>query len=221
MKSLFHILHFSVKKAVVFISVFMGMIILNSANVRCDTLDELHYVDNMANIYLVGDSRTYLGYKDTQDNRANWLATPGVGYSYFKNYFEPYLNGKVLSGKKVVILFGINDIIGFGPNVSAAEWLDFFSTTAQTWIAGGASVYMCSVPGVTNDILNILPDTDVAAVNKAVNEFNALMAVGLPKNVSFVPINHFTENPYKDGLHYSPEESIWIHESLINSLLAQ
>lgn len=206
-------------KKIVFIVSFMLACGIFSQNNKVYAEEQGKLIEeNGARLYLIGDSRTYLGNRDTQDKRANWLASPGTSFTFFNSEFVPYLNLRYKKDKRIVILYGINDIIGFGEDMSLLLWLNFYNTTAQDWIREGAEIYTCTVFGVEDDLKNVFPDMDIKAVNKKVASFNKQLKDNLPPNIHYIDLAPFTEKPFMDGIHYTSEESFLIYEGLINLL---
>ena len=177
--------------------------------------------DNGADIYLVGDSRTVYACVDTGDKRANWLAACGTGYSHFAERYLPILDGADLNGKKIVILFGVNDIGYYGKEAACANWIDFYNGKAQEWIRRGASVYACSVLG-----FNYRAEyngsgcsyQDIIRMNQNVDEYNSLMESLLPSNIGYIRLGFSTPEPLRDGVHYSVEEDLRIYGGIIGQL---
>ncbi|MBQ7564080.1 MAG: hypothetical protein IJT16_08825 [Lachnospiraceae bacterium] len=176
-----------------------------------------------SDIYLVGDSRTVYGFMDTLDQRVNWLAACGSSYPYFNDYYVPILDRTNLKGKKIVILYGINDISYYGKGPACLTWIGFYNSKAQEWIAKGAQVYACSVIGFDYDSLPEGRNTksEIESKNKDVEDFNALLESMLPANVGFIKLHLSTETPMRDGVHYSRGEDVVLYEGLINYLLMQ
>ena len=176
-----------------------------------------------SDIYLVGDSRTVYGFMDTLDTRVNWLAASGTSYPYFNEYYVPVLDKTNLRGKKIVILYGINDIAYFGKGPACLTWVNFYNTKAQDWIARGAQVYACSVIGFDYDSLPEGRSSQdvIESRNKDVEDYNALLESMLPANIGYIKLHLSTEDPMRDGVHYSRGEDVVLYEGLINYLLLQ
>lgn len=177
--------------------------------------------DNGADIYLVGDSRTVYAWADTRDQRANWMAACGTSYSHFADHYLPLLDGTDLNDRKIVILFGVNDIGYYGKEAACANWIGFYNTKAQEWIKRGASVYACSVLG-----FNYRAEyngsgcsySDIVRMNCNVDEYNALMESLLPSNIGYIRLGFSTAEPLRDGVHYSAEEDRRIYGGIIDML---
>ena len=177
--------------------------------------------DNGADIFLVGDSRTVYGYMDTLDERANWLAACGTSYPYFIEHYISIIDKADLKGKKIVILYGVNDISYYGKENACLNWINFYNSKAQEWIRKGASVYACSVLGFNYRSLankSICTYTDISTMNKAVDSYNALIESMLPANIGYIKLHYTTDEPLRDGVHYSVKEDAYIYEGIINYL---
>ncbi len=180
--------------------------------------------DNGADIYLVGDSRTVYAYTDLPDTRANWLAACGTSYPYFIEHYVPILDRADLRGKKIVILYGVNDISCFGKEIACQNWIDFYNNKAQEWIDKGAKVYACSVMGFN---YRSIPDestsgfSDIIVMNRNVDDYNAMVESMLPVNIGYIRLKFSTDEPLRDGVHYSTEEDIRIYGGIIDYLSTQ
>ncbi len=177
--------------------------------------------DNGADIFLVGDSRTVYACVDTKDKRANWLAACGTSYEYFTSHYIPILDAADLNGKKIVILYGVNDIGYYGKETACANWIGFYKTRAQEWIKRGAEVYACSVLGFNYRAVSNgtgLSHSDLLRMNTNVDEYNSLVESLLPSNIGYIRIGFSTEEPLRDGVHYSVEEDFRIYGGIIDHL---
>ena len=177
--------------------------------------------DNGADIFLVGDSRTVYAYMDTCDERANWLAACGSSYPYFVERYLPLLDRTNLRGKKIVILYGINDVSYYGKEAAMAGWLEFYNGKAQDWIRRGAAVYACSVLGFDYSSLrdkSVCSYADIINMNRAVEDYNTMMEAALPSNIGYIKLHYTTDKPLRDGVHYSYAEDRNIYEGIINYL---
>ena len=175
---------------------------------------------NNSNVYLIGDSRTYLGHEETKDTRVNWLACSGTCYDYFNAVYVPMLDSMDLTGKKIVILYGVNDVMGYGAELAAANWLNFYQTKAQEWILRGAEISVCSTLGIGPGITIDFPTLDVTAKNQEIERYNNLIKAGIPANIRFKTINvNDSRDPFKDGIHYKPAVSRKLYTTLINMVL--
>lgn len=179
--------------------------------------------DNGKKIYIVGDSRTYNARFDTRDRRVNWLAKAGSSYYYFENTFVPLLDQEELAGKTIVIMYGINDIMQEDAPHAIYNWTLFFRDKAQEWIKRGATVKVCTVPGVDYKLCNSLAgeidEANVDLLNQNVATFNENLERYLPENIECIHVPHYEEDPYSDGIHYTKQESIKIYRALIDYLV--
>ncbi len=177
--------------------------------------------DNGSDIFLIGDSRTVYAYMDLPDPRANWLAACGTSYPYFVEHYLPIVDRADLNGKKIVILYGVNDIFLYGKETAAANWLNFYNTTVQKWIGRGAQVYACSVLGfdyMTLQGSDSCTYSQVQSMNKTVDEYNILIQSLLPANVGYIRLHPSTDRPFRDGVHYSEGENRYIYKGIIDRL---
>lgn len=174
--------------------------------------------DNGSTIFLVGDSRTVTGYQDTHDPRVNWLGTCGSDYNYFRENYLPLISAEPLAGKKIVILYGVNDATRYGAVQATSNWINFYNTTAQVWINRGATVIVGTVPPVGEDLATLAIGADIDAMNKTIAEYNALIISQLPSNIKPIYIGYSTKKPLRDGVHYSYEEDLVLYPDLITRL---
>lgn len=177
-------------------------------------------MDNNANLFLIGDSRTVMGAIDTgYDKRANWYATSGSRRNYLTSNIAPLIDAKVLTGKTIVIMYGINDILFDGVASAKSGYRSFLMTKGQEWAGKGATVYFALVPGVTSKLDVLSPGFSSAKINAEVNDFNTYMRSNLPANIKYLPIA--SPASYDDGLHYTKEESARLYRNIINLLASR
>lgn len=178
-------------------------------------------VDNNAAIYMLGDSRTVMGAADTgYDARANWYARSGSTISYLNETIAPILDTKDLAGKKIVIMYGVNDVMQFGAAKAGESYYNFLLTKGEQWVQKGAKVYFCSVLGITKDIENFVPGLNSDAMNAQIDSFNSFMRTNLPPGITYVQLQHYYPIGYDDGLHFTADESYIIYENVINTIAA-
>ena len=176
--------------------------------------------DNGSNIILVGDSRTVTGFQDTHDKRVSWIATCGSDFYYFKDNYLPMLNNEPLAGKKIVILYGVNDATRYGAINAAANWINFYNTTAQDWINRGATIIVGTVPPVGEDLQTYALGANIPAMNQTIADYNNLIISQIPSNIKTIYIGYSTPAPLRDGVHYSFEEDVILYDGLIRRLEA-
>ena len=176
-------------------------------------------VNNNANLYILGDSRTVMGALDTgYDVRANWYAASGTTLSYMIEKFVPIIDSDNLNGKTIVIMYGVNDVMFMGPDYAKLNYRMFLLGKAQEWIQKGAKVYMASVPGVSSQLDFAAPGMSSSLINMNVCVFNDFVRANLPTGVGYLPVNLIHPLAYDDGLHYTAEESMLLYENIINQL---
>ncbi len=177
-------------------------------------------IDNGSNVYLIGDSRTYCGYLQTQDDRVNYLARSGSTYEYFHDNYLPFLKRHPLRNRTIVILYGINDIMQDGLEVAAQNWLDFYINEAPLLMDNGATIVFCSVNHVDyklcHAITGDIPKSSIDQLNKNIDIFNSFISENLPEGIIYKQIKNYTDTPYEDGLHYSFANGYYIYEDIIN-----
>lgn len=184
-----------------------------------DVPSECKVINNIASRIYVGDSRTYIMHNYIGDDGASWLGFPGTKYDTFSKEASTYIDGMPLSGKQIVILYGINDISAYGAQQTFNLYNHFLSGKAQDWIDKGAKVYFVNLVGVNGDLVvaekRITPK-EVSVINNEVAAFNVLMS-GFPANIHRITINAGA-NPFMDGIHYNAETCKSIYQQ-INSQL--
>ncbi len=174
-------------------------------------------VYNNVGTYLLGDSRTAMGFADTHDPRANWYARCATDFACLNNEYAPILDEQPLKERKIVIMYGVNDVMRYGPDVAAASYLTFLQTKGLEWTEKGADVFFCSVPGLTPAIDIVMGPGYSAVTNINIAKFNTLMQTGLPKGIHYYQLPALKDTDYIDGLHYTEKESILLFEKVINS----
>lgn len=167
----------------------------------------------------VGDSRTYIMHNFIGDDNASWIGYPGTKYDTFAGAATSAIDSMYLNGKKIIILYGINDITSYGAQQTFNLYNAFLNTKAQEWINKGASVYFVSLVGITNDLVTDdkrVRNDVVNSVNNSVAAFNNMMAA-FPANIHRIYISAGS-NPFYDGIHYNEATSRSIYQQ-INSRL--
>jgi len=154
----------------------------------------------------VGDSRTFGMHQVIGDDGASWISFPGTRFDAFLNSATPLIDDMSLSGKQIIILYGINDITTYGAKTTFDYYNNFLKTKGQEWIKKGAKVYFANLVGVNYDLCISSPGTPAYSVdhtNSEVNSFNSMMS-SFPSNIKKVKIN-VSGNPFYDGIHYNIE----------------
>lgn len=160
----------------------------------------------------IGDSRTYLMRDAIGDDTANWLGYPGTRYDTLMSRAVPIVDNVNLNGKKIVIMYGINDITAYGAQKTFDNYNTFLTTKAQEWIQKGATVYFVNLAGMKPDQKGGISAGVAAAVNSQVAIFNNMMG-GFPANVHKIYIN-YGSNPFMDGLHYNNATCVSVYNQI-------
>lgn len=164
----------------------------------------------------IGDSRTYLMHEAIGDDTANWLGYPGTKYDTLMSRAVPIVDNLNLLNKKIVILYGINDITAYGAQKTFDNYNSFLSTKAQEWINKGATVYFVNLAGMKADPKGGITAGIAATVNSQVSVFNNLMG-GFPSNIHKLYIN-YGSNPFMDGLHYNNQTCVSVYTQIMQCL---
>lgn len=160
----------------------------------------------------VGDSRTYLMRNVIGDDTANWLGYPGTKYDTLISTAVPIIDNVNLNGKKIVILYGINDITAYGAQKTFDNYNIFLATKAQEWIKKGATVYFASLAGMKTDVKGGISAAMAATVNPQVTAFNNMIG-GFPSNIHKIYIN-YGDDPFSDGLHYNTKTCVSVYNQI-------
>lgn len=162
-------------------------------------------VNENSSIIIIGDSRIVLMHDAVGNADCDWFATAGSGYNQLCEYTK-IIDTMNLSGKKIVISFGINDINTLNPSLNSFfKYQNFMSTKAQEWIQKGATVYFTEIPAISEAVKNLpgCEGTNVELTNEYVKQFNSLASSGgFPKNIKFIQLN-ISPNQLTDGIHYN------------------
>lgn len=166
------------------------------------------------NIY-VGDSRTYIMHQNIGDDGNSWIGIPGSSYDKFSTVASASVDGMNIAGKNIIILYGINDIMGQGSDAAFNNYNYFLQTKAQEWISKGAKVYFVNLCGVNNGLCDTVPGVtadNVKYINGNVAKFNSLMK-SFPSNIKRINVN-YGKNPEYDGIHYNAQTCISVYKQI-------
>lgn len=166
--------------------------------------------------FFIGDSRTYLMYDIVGTDTANWLGYPGTKYDTFISKAVPIIDNVNLLGKKIVILYGINDISVYGAQKTFDNYNSFLSTKAQEWIEKGSTVYFVSLAGLKANAKGGVSAAMAASVNPQVTTFNNMMG-GFPANIHKIYIN-YGDDPFYDGIHYNSQTCFSVYNQIRHCL---
>lgn len=164
----------------------------------------------------IGDSRTYLMRDIVGDDTANWLGYPGTKYDTLMSRAVPIVDNLNLLNKRIVILYGINDITAYGAQKTFDNYNSFLSTKAQEWINKGATVYFVNLAGMKVDPKGGITAGIAASVNPQVAAFNGMMG-GFPANIHKIYVNYGSD-PFMDGLHYNNQTCISVYTQIMQCL---
>ena len=172
-------------------------------------------INSNASRIFVGDSRTYVMRNAVNDANASWIGFPGTRYDTFANIAAPIIDGMLLEGKQIIIMYGINDISAYGAKQSFENYNAFLNSKAQDWIKRGARVYFVSLVGMDYNLgINgafVRPE-DVVYVNNEVASFNNLMN-RFPSNITKIRIS-VGKNAFYDGIHYTPDTCVSVYNQI-------
>ena len=163
----------------------------------------------------VGDSRTYIMRYYLGADGATWLGYPGTGITTLQGAASKVIDGLPLEGRKIVILYGINDVSALGGQAAFDAYNNFFSTKAQEWIKRGATVYFANIIGVNNDFTISAPFATQATIdniNAQTAVFNSCLG-SLPANIHRITLK-VSGNPFSDGIHYNAATCSSIYDQI-------
>ncbi len=173
--------------------------------------------DNMKSLY-IGDSRTmglFIASGGGKDENTGWIAEGGVKLEWFREYAEAIAADKIGDCKRIVVLLGINDILGNqfndGENADSGEYIECLEKFAQKYEKRGVTVYYVSVLPV---------DSSYADLNELVEKFNKRVGSGL-QNCHYIDLyKEVINKDYStvDGLHFDMATSADIYNDLAKFL---
>ena len=173
-----------------------------------------------AEVIIIGDSRVYLIHQIMGDDIANWFGYSGTGIRTLCDEISPQIDNLVLEGKKIVIMYGINDLSPFGsPEAVYNAYNDFFSKKAQQWIQRGAKVYFVDLIGIGHgpDVYGAERSAEaIKVVNDQVALFNQLIR-SLPGNIGHISVKAGLDSFY-DGIHFKPEIDREIYQQILQQI---
>ena len=172
-----------------------------------------------ASCIYVGDSRAYGIHSVVGDDGASWITYPGTRYDVFSTTATQIIDGMNLEGKKIIILYGINDVTTQGAKVPFDNYNYFMGSKAQEWIRKGAKVYFANLIGLNNDYCIACPGTlpeYVANANTNVASFNNMMSK-FPANIKRIKIS-VGSDPFYDGIHYNVETCNSVYNQIKSQL---
>ena len=173
--------------------------------------------DHMSALF-IGDSRTMglcIATDGGVDDNIGWIAEGGVKLDWYKEYAEPVAREKIGNCKKLVILLGVNDLLGMefsdGENSDAADYAEILEETADKYSKKGVETYFVSVLPV---------DSSYDDINSDINIFNEKIEKSMNKCHYIDLYSPVTDNGFKtvDGLHFDLETSSYIFNRLMKEL---
>ncbi len=162
-----------------------------------------------SNVILIGDSKTAQMRSVVDSSKATWIAEEGAGYEWFTGIATPIVDKLNLSGKKIYIMTGINDLIISGFS-SYQSYVYFTYTKAQEWESLGAEVIFVSI--------NPIQYYENVS-NEIICQYNNSIKESLPGNIEYLDIYSMLCNWGQyvtvDGLHYDANTYRVIYSGLI------
>lgn len=162
-----------------------------------------------SNIILIGDSKTAQMRSVVDSSKATWIAEEGAGYEWFAGIATPIVDKLNLSGKKIYIMTGINDLIISGFS-SYQSYVYFMYTKAQEWENLGAEVVFVSV--------NPIQYYENVS-NEIICQYNNSIKESLPANIEYLDmysmLGNWGQYATVDGLHYDANTYRVVYSGLI------
>lgn len=162
-----------------------------------------------SNVILIGDSKTAQMRSVVDSSKATWIAKEGAGYEWFTGIATPIVDGMNLSGKKIYIMTGINDLIVSGFS-SYQSYVYFMYTKAQEWENLGAEVVFVSV--------NPIQYYENVS-NEIICQYNSSIKQTLPANIEYLDmysiLGNWGQYATVDGLHYDANTYRVVYSGLI------
>ena len=137
-----------------------------------------------------------------------YIAQVAIGYDWFRDTAIPELDTVAVSGAKVVINMGVNDL------ENAGRYAALINENMDRWTAAGLTIYYMSV--------NPVIDGKSYATNAMIESFNAKLQETLDPRVywidTYTPLMESgVQSP--DGVHYRDETSRLIYEYCRKALM--
>lgn len=156
-------------------------------------------------IIFVGDSRT-ISMGEAVSDGCTYLGEEGEGYHWFSSQGVQQLRTLLENNPKQTIVynFGVND----PENINV--YIDLYKTLETEFT--DTSFYYMSVNPLSDD-------SDFNTTNEMVELFNKTLKNAFPDRYLDL-YTYLTENGYQtvDGLHYTEETSIKIHDYVVNAI---
>ncbi|XME03859.1 SGNH/GDSL hydrolase family protein [Lachnospiraceae bacterium C1.1] len=180
-------------------------------NMIIETPEEMKYL-------FIGDSRTmglYLVSDGGKEDSVGWIAEGGIKLDWFKEYAEPIAREKIKKNTKLVVLLGVNDILGeeFGDkeNSGVDDYAETLERIADKYSKKGVETYFVSVLPV---------DSSYSELNADVEKFNDEIRKRLDECHYIDLYSEIINEDFKtvDGLHFDVEISTKIYDKLLRKL---
>lgn len=180
-------------------------------NMIIETPEDMKYL-------FIGDSRTmglYLVSDGGSEDGIGWIAEGGIKLDWFKEYAEPIAREKIKKNIKLVILLGVNDILGeeFGDeeNSDVDDYAETLNRVADKYSKKGVETYFVSVLPV---------DSSYSDLNADVEKFNEEIEKKLDECHYIDLYSEIIKEDFKtvDGLHFDVDSSSDIYDKIIDAL---
>lgn len=154
----------------------------------------------------VGDSITYFLHEHTERDGdiSSWFAQAAMGGDWLQNIAMPALSGSNVSGKKIIMALGANDILltQSCKSWSGDEYAKYYSTDLFKQLTeAGNKIYVSAILPIDPNDIN---------TNKKIDAFNKRLKAGLPDYITFLDSNTYMKKvgiQFIDGLHLTPDSS--------------
>ncbi len=167
-------------------------------------------------IIFLGDSRTVqmyaynagtwnnVNYSDGGAHKIEsdiYIAQVSQGLAWMKSTGIPAAKNYMGSGKKLVIMMGVNDLN------NASNYLSYINENYSSWTAKGGKVYFVSVNPTSGSYNNL---------NTSINSFNTTLKNGLNSKIGWINTHDNLTFTTTDGLHYDKKTSVKIYNYIKN-----
>lgn len=161
-------------------------------------------------ILFVGDSRTTGMHNAVGDDGNVWSAKIGAGRDWMINTGIPNIENYVNANTAIVILIGINDVLG-----SAKPLYTYINSKSPAWKSKGADIYFVSLNPVSVGVGNVYGIT-----NADVEKYNNDMKSNLSSDVIYIDTYSALKDQIVilDGLHYDAESYRKIYQVITSQI---
>lgn len=189
-----------------------------SAGVSTKALSTVVINENSSDI-IVGDSRVYLMHSYVGNDNTSWMGYPGSRCDVLSGVIAQNIDALPIEGKRIVIMYGLNDITGLGLNQAFSSYNAFLNGKAQEWINKGAKVYFVNMAGIDKNysVAGVPVSQDrLKQINKDVSSFNNMMAY-FPSNIKRIYVS-YGSNPFSDGIHFNESTCKSVYKQIKSQL---